>query len=86
MTIENALDGAEKFRKKLLTDQNLKDILKDVKDAANVIEGLTRIIYWYDANQQRLIKSINRMTKKEKAMKKILAIYLADGVIQDDPS
>ena len=86
MTIENALDGAEKFRKKLLTDQNLKDILKDVKDAANVIEGLTIIIYWYDANQQRLIKSINRMTKKEKAMKKILAIYLADGVIQDDPS
>lgn len=77
MTIEKALEGADKVREKLLTDTNLK--AKDIKDAANVIEGLIRIIFWYDANQQRLIKAISRLTKRDKAMKKILATYLEEG-------
>ena len=84
MTIENALEGADKVRKKLLTDSNLK--AKDIKDAANVIEGLTRIIYWYDANQRRLIKSINKLIKRDKAMKTILTTYISEDteVMQND--
>jgi len=84
VTIENALEGADKVRKKLLTDSNLK--AKDIKDAANVIEGLTRIIYWYDANQRRLIKSINKLIKRDKAMKTILTTYISEDteVMQND--
>ena len=75
MTIENALEGADKVRKKLLID-NAKP--KDVREAADIIEKLIRIIYWYDANQQRLIKTVSKLSKRENAMKRILATYFAD--------
>ena len=83
MTIEKALEGAERIKKRLkITDKhNIRQ--KDITDATNVIEGLIRIIYWYDANQLRLVKSLNRLVKKEKAIKRVLAAFLEEGSSND---
>ena len=76
MTIEQALKGADNVKQNLLSN---KIGSKEVNEAANVIEGLIRIIYWYDANQQRLVKTISKLVKRDKAMKKVLALYLKEG-------
>ena len=69
MTVERAIKEAERVKQYLEEDDEIIP--------ANTIEGLIRIIYWYDANQRRLIKALSRQLKKNKSLKNIVTLMMA---------
>lgn len=60
MTIENALLKSEEVKSYMkvmrLLGCNIDNVR--IKEIENVIEALEKIIFWYDRNQQNLIKAL----------------------------
>ena len=78
MTIAEALTNA-KNTKKVLERYSSEHRLS--KLAVDTIEGLMRIIYWYDGNQKRLIKGIVKQSGKAFQLKTKM-LYQMVGTIR----